>query len=350
MLQIFWQQGCLADLDQAIAASPYLPPQYNFDAAMPTQRYASFAEHAGCSNVTDVLACLRTKDSATLQRANGSVNSAAFYGNWAFLPVIDESFITSLPSTALSQKKVNGQHILVGNNADEGAGFVPTIINSTQTLQTWLEGNFPALDPSSIADVLQRYIASLDNSTLKFATSGLGPVTALTTSPVATGIQQLANLIYAEATFICPSYWLNDAFASHDRTSYHYQYSVPVALHTNDVSAYFGPAIATQPLPFTTTFRQIWGAHIGSAATAAATGLQNLTWPAWVEGETSQMLNPNVTGGTQVEVRLRIGGNATESMGPGLVNDFSAVNARTWEGGRGDRCAFWQELSGLIPI
>lgn len=31
------------------------------------------------------------------------------------------------------------------------------------------------------------------------------------------------------------------------------------------------------------------------------------------------------------------------------MNDFSLVNAYTWEGGRGVRCDFWRSMAGIVP-
>ncbi|KAL6702832.1 hypothetical protein ACN47E_000918 [Coniothyrium glycines] len=332
----------------AIAASPYLPPQYDYNASVPTQRFQDFASRAGCSNTTDTLVCLRGKDSEILQAANAAANSVAFYGNWAFLPVTDYDFVATLSSVALEKKQVNGEHILVGNNADEGSLFVPPGINSTNALKTWLQGNFPSLNTTVIQHIVDAYASNSTDSTAKFATSGFGPANALTTSPVATGIQQTAYNIYAEATFVCPSYWLSGAFTTAHRTAHHYQYSIPVALHAADVSGYFGPATPNQPPVFTDAFRHIWGAQIERGTPAAA--LTNLTWPTWVEGETSQMLNLNTTGGVEFQATLSTGVNATEYREPGLRNAFSTVNAWSWEAGRGERCAFWREIASLVPI
>lgn len=49
--------------------------------------------------------------------------------------------------------------------------------------------------------------------------------------------------VYAETTFVCPSYWLADAFANStiSHSAYKYQYSVPPAQHAYDVGVYFGP-------------------------------------------------------------------------------------------------------------
>jgi carboxylesterase type B len=336
-----------------VAASPYLPPQYNFDAPIPTERYESFASRAGCANTTDTLSCLRSKDSLTLQTANSDQNTASFYGTWAFLPVTEPStgFITTLPSASLTAKRVNGEHILVGNNANEGVLFVPPTINSTLALQTWLAGAYPNLNATDLAAILEAYPASNNTNTDRFATTGLGPVTALDVSELATGPQQRADNIYAEATFVCPSYWLNDAFTTQNRTSYHYQYSVPAALHGSDVSAYFGPATANQPPQYTSVFRQIWGGFIEMARPTRAEGLGDLTWPAWVQDGESRMLNLNTTGGVPYQApQTGVGVNVTQFREPGIQNNFSVVDALAWEGGRGERCEFWRQIARRVPV
>ena len=42
--------------------------------------------------------------------------------------------------------------------------------------------------------------------------------------------------IYAETTFVCPSYWMAMAYNDYGRSSYKYQFSVEPALHGADVS------------------------------------------------------------------------------------------------------------------
>lgn len=43
--------------------------------------------------------------------------------------------------------------------------------------------------------------------------------------------------IYAETTFVCPSYWMAGAYNDYGRTAYKYQYSVAPATHALDVAA-----------------------------------------------------------------------------------------------------------------
>jgi carboxylesterase type B len=333
---------------QAIAASPYFPPQYKYNAPQPTHFYKEFVSQAGCNNSTETLACLRGKDSITLQRANENITANNFYGNWAFLPVTDNSFLKTLPSIALANKRVNGESILVGNNANEGSLFVPPTINTIEALKAWLHGAFPTFTEADVLLVLAAYPSSdapVDPSAAKFATSGTGSATAINVSSLATGQQQRASNIYAEATFVCPSYWINDAFTTQNRTSYHYQYSVPAAVHGDDVSAYFGPAKPNQPPSFTSIFRHIWGNFTVSAAPERAVGF----WPAWVEGSTSQLLNLNTTGGIPYTAPTITGGNVTQYKEPGVQNVIGVYNARTWEGGRGERCEFWRSIAARVP-
>jgi carboxylesterase type B len=68
--------------DKSIAASPYLPFQYKYDAPVPTSKYYAFSQAAGCPSSGNVLSCLRGKDSATLQQASFNVTQAATYGYW----------------------------------------------------------------------------------------------------------------------------------------------------------------------------------------------------------------------------------------------------------------------------
>jgi carboxylesterase type B len=341
----------LLTMHQIIAASPYLPPQHKFDASAPTRQYESFSTRAGCANSTETLSCLRSKDSITLQTANSDVNAANFYGHWAFAPVTEpgSGFINTHPSDSLAAGLVNGEHILVGNNANEGPLFVPTI-DSTRALQTWLQDAFPSVASTDFEAILTAYPPSNLTNNDTFATAGLGPVTALDMSSFASGVQQRAYNIYAEATFVCPSYWLSGAFATKHRTAFHYQYSVPGALHGSDVTACFGPATPSQPRSFTTVFRQIWGHFVTAANPATAKGLTKLTWPAWTEDGHSKMLNLNITGGVPYSAPQLTGATITEYTDPGLQNDLSVVHALKWEGNRGSRCELWRSIASKMPI
>lgn len=66
----------------AIAASPYLPFQYEYDAEFPVSTYNALAEEVGCAGEEDILACLRGVDSAVLQEASHAVTQTQPNGFW----------------------------------------------------------------------------------------------------------------------------------------------------------------------------------------------------------------------------------------------------------------------------
>ena len=73
------------------------------------------------------------------------------------------------------------------------------------------------------------------------------------------------------------------------------------------------------------------------------------SWPSWSREQPIQ-LNLNQTGGlptTVIDGFVHI--NITELVDPGLSPAFELVNAYRWEGGRGERCDFWQRVGGQIP-
>ena len=134
---------------------------------------------------------------------------------------------------------------------------MPQNITTEDDLVSWLQLTFPLFGNSDIAKVLLYYStsnASVDPNADEYATSGYTGATANNESVVATGQQQRANNIYAETTFVCPSYWLAEAFSNPPRESWKYQYSVIPALHGSDVSAYFGPESPQQGPDFGKAF------------------------------------------------------------------------------------------------
>ncbi|KAF2651659.1 alpha/beta-hydrolase [Lophiostoma macrostomum CBS 122681] len=335
---------------KGIYASPYHPAQYDFDDPEPTGRYYDLASTVGCGSSGSVLECLRSKDTETIFEAAINVTANATYGVFPFQPVTDYKFITSRLSDALESGQVGSQNALVGNNADESPYFVPYGISTLENLTDWLHLEFPRFSDADIEAVLAAYPSpdTPDDPTApKYATSGNGYPTAINVSSVATGHQQRAYDIYSEIVMDCPSYWINDAHKPNK--SYHYQYSVPFAIHGADIPAYFGPITPNQSPEFSTVFKSIWGNFIkrGNPSIASESALAH--WPEWVAGDRSKLVNLNETGGVPYEMPS-LWGNVTQYTEPGLENDFSIANAYTWEGGRGARCEFWKSVASKIPI
>lgn len=385
MLQAMAYGGSLGEqlFTNVIAASPYLPMQYGYSDFVPSQSYYAFAAAAGCFSdrpygsigSSPIFQCLQNADTNTLINASADVSQESTYGTWAFLPVTDGIFVQDLPSRQLLRKKVNGLNILSGNNANEGPLFVSPNITTEDDLVTWLRQTFPLFSTNDIAKVLYYYPSSnaTDTTSPLFATTGDSGPTAINQSNIAVGQQQRADNIYAETTFVCPSYWLAEAFSGSSQgqgKAYKYQYSVLPALHGYDVASYFGPSGTPPYSPsFSRAIKQIWGNFVmnnnPSISEAVAVGQTNgSTAPSSSQGGNGSnpatnfpefsiaspyMIDLNQTGGVYVSSPDYLGGNTTAQTGQGAVNDFTLVNAYTWEGGRGIRCDFWRSVGDLVP-
>lgn len=323
----------------------------------------------GANGSMSVFDCLVSKDTESLVNASSIISQSGAYGTWAFLPVTDGVFVVDTPSRQLLRKKVNGLNMLVGNNANEGPGFVPQTIATEEDLLAWLRLTFPLFSNNDIAKILFYYPSSNDSTTdaALYATNGESGPTAVNQSNVGTGQQQRANNIYAETTFVCPSYWLAEAYSDSNfgqGKAYKYQFSVIPALHATDVPAYFGPVGSGQfSVSFSRAFKQIWGNFVinndPSIPQAVALGQTNSTYPQpAVENPAANwpsftVYNPyqidlNQTGGPIVTIESG-GFNLSAETGQGAVNDFRLVNAYTWEGGRGVRCDLWRSIGDLVP-
>ena len=89
----------------------------------------------------------------------------------------------------------------------------------------------------------------------------------------------------------------------------------------------------------------------GAASSQDAGDGQITDWPVYTNANPIQ-INLNQTGGTEVIIPDFIDAkniSVPEFVGPGLTNKFDAVNAFTWEGGRGIRCDFWRSMGVIVP-
>lgn len=214
MLQTMAYGGTQGDFlfQNSISASPYLPMQYDYNAWAPTQAYFAFATAVGCfdgtsitTNTSSIFACLQGKDTLSLQLASAMISAAALPGDWGFLPVTDGKLIQQLPSQQLLKQQVNGLRVLSGNNANEGASFVPRIRTQADLL-SWIHLTFPLFTEADISKLLLYYPnptnASVDPTATLYSTNGLTGLTALNQSDLANGPQQIADNIYSETTFV----------------------------------------------------------------------------------------------------------------------------------------------------
>ncbi|RKF59731.1 Lipase 1 [Erysiphe neolycopersici] len=365
--------------NNAIVASPYYPPQWHFDDDQPTKAYNEFKRNVGCEKISEnitVFECLSSKDTYSLQNASAYVSTGANYGQWAFLPVIDTAFIIKSPLDQLHNGEVNGLRLLSGHNSDEAPAFVPQVIQNVSDFNSYLQSLFPSIDQQLHAKISNLYAIPDTIPGPLFSTLGSSGPSALNQSTFATGQQQRANNLYAESTFVCPSYWLADAFSNLNKKSWKYQFSVPPAAHGTDMNAYYMSNAAlfsegTLSDGFRTGVQLSWGQFIinndptlpHSVIDEFSTNTNrkhhenlsaalNTSWVEW-DKNSMNMLNFNSSGGTEktLTVIIAVGKfiNVTMNVNPGLTANWTIADAATWENGRGKRCNFWSHLKKYRP-
>ncbi|KAK2015854.1 carboxylesterase [Colletotrichum eremochloae] len=368
--------------DGVIASSPYLTSQPQFDGVRPTKAYHSLAEHVGCSSTnktSSLFSCMQNVDSITLQNASDWVSTQGLYGHWEWGPVIDGKLITHIASTHLGSRpdSVKGVRLLTSNVADEGPYFTWQNITSQENFVRFLKTYYPKLTAFNMTEVLTLYTQDhedflitsskdANNTDPGFDTDGRDAPYATTMSNYAMGWQQVANDFYAEATFVCPSHWLADAYATKaGAKTWRYQFSAPPAYHGFDVGsgsdydvllAPVDTPNSTVPSSLRHALQTAWGDFIVNGAPTLRDSDTNTTfWPQWKEeGKgVANMLNVNVTGGVPIEqnssfdgmVTLHITSHMPGGSGtPPLQAVFEIVNGDTWEDGRGKRCSMLAEL------
>lgn len=252
------------------------------------------------------------------------------------------------------------------NNANEGVPLTNPNVSTLAEYNDFIANTFPRFTSSDIAALNTTYqivSAQEGDSAPRFDTLGDSGPTALTVSEMATGLQQAVFNLAAESTFDCPAQWLAQAFSGSSRQAWKYQYSVTPAYHASDLTAYFAVNATVPSADFRYTFQKILGnfimhdspvitvedatvGHANATVPAAANG--NIDWPQFTTSSPT-MMNLNTTGGdvTQVVVTPELA--YYERYDPGIVNDFRLVDSLTWEGGRGQRCDFWESVSERVP-
>ena len=252
---------------------------------------------------------------------------------------------------------------------------MPQTIEAEADLVTWLRRTFPLFTNNDVAKVLQYYPssnASVDPELPLFATNGNSGPTALNQSTVGTGQQQRANNIYAEATLVCPSYWIAEAYSNNiaGGQAYKYQFSVPPALHAYDVAVYFSePGTMIYSVDIATAFQKIIGNFVVESNPSITSQIANGVTTGNMSNSTSPVSSwPPFTVYQPMQVDLNttcqysaIASKPLDGFGLGFFldhkfcgsagdrNSFRLVNAYEWEGGRGMRCDFWRAMGELVP-
>jgi carboxylesterase type B len=89
--------------------------------------FKNLTQLTGCSNTTDSLQCLR---SLPFSELNAVVNTTQLSGVWA--PQIDGDIFARHSSDQVAEGAFVKLPIIVGANSDEGTGFAPKGLNTTE--------------------------------------------------------------------------------------------------------------------------------------------------------------------------------------------------------------------------
>jgi len=232
-----------------------------------------------------------------------------------------------------------------------------------QDFRDYIDLTFPWFSDEDKAALEDNYSYDGDDqdtnhSAPRYMTDGTSGITAVNQSNFGTGQQQRVFNVFAEYAFDCPSYWLASAYPQ----AWKYQFSAPPSYHGFDLQALWS-GTAVPGASFKHAFRKIWGSFIinddpiisvadaqgGVTNSTVPVGVNGLIdWPAW-DDENPVLLSLNATGGTPKYF------NVTEYLkyytyaDPGVANSIKIANATSWEGGRGERCAWWLEMAPKVP-
>ncbi|KAJ7616846.1 alpha beta-hydrolase [Mycena polygramma] len=280
-----------------ITSSTFLPSQYNYDDRIPELLFSEVVSQTNCAAAADVMACLRSADANALQTANTQINNGGFFGTFLFVPVVDGTFITQRPTLSLQQGKVNGEALLAVTNTFEGTDFVDQNTGATADARQYALNLFPDFGSAQADQVGSLY-------------AGVG-------DPL---FQE--NAVQGESIFICPTYFLLNAFLGR---SFKGEFAIPPGLHANDV-AYYWPTLSTPPFQnrdFINAFAQSFTSFAISLDPNVKVDPTTITppWSQWNVGNTE--MNFNETDGIPV-------------VGPVTTSDALL-----------QRCQFWDSVGNL---
>ncbi|KAF7424779.1 hypothetical protein PC9H_010090 [Pleurotus ostreatus] len=282
----------------AISSSSFLPSQHPFDGAVPERIFSQVVSQAGCGGAPDALSCLRTANVSKLQAANTQVNRAGFFGTFVTVPVVDGDFITQRPTVALRQRRVNGEALLAMTNTHEGNAFVNPSTAATVKAANYALRLFPDLGTANAAAAARLY------------------------APFGSPINQV-NAIMGESIFVCPSYFMLDAFPA---ASFKGEFAVPNGSHAEDIAFYFpsGRTPAFKNLPFVISFAG-----------------------AFVDFATSLDPNEKIDNGNITPLWSKYLVEHSEMLFNRTANGRPGIRAITTSAALLQRCAFWESVGHL---
>ncbi|KAL9582931.1 MAG: hypothetical protein Q9203_005285 [Teloschistes exilis] len=207
-----------APFQQAVIQSPgFQPLPGNF------QQEQAFDTFLSLLNVS-TLAEARQMNSSALSKANVQQVAGSPYGLFSYGPVVDGLFVPALPGKLLLQGSFDHSlKLMLGHNADEGLTFTTPFVTNDTAHDEFVKSYVPDIDPSVAGYIEDQLYPTVSNSTLYTDETGR------------------LSLLISELAFVCNTLYLDRAFGNE---TFAYQFSVPPALHGQDVPYTFfnGPS------------------------------------------------------------------------------------------------------------
>lgn len=206
---------------QAIPQSPGFAPMTSH-----LQQEQIFQDFLHILNVSSIQQARQLPTQALIM-ANLIQVAHSIYGTFTYGPVVDGSFVPDVPGKLLLQGSYyKNIKVMVGHNADEGLVFTPPFITNNTAYESFLRLSYPDISPSVVSYISNVLYPPIFDGSLGYK-DNIGR----------------AALTIAESVFTCNTFYLDRAYGNN---SYAYQFSVPPALHGQDIAYtyYNGPSAA----------------------------------------------------------------------------------------------------------
>ncbi|KAJ1554280.1 hypothetical protein HK405_005492 [Cladochytrium tenue] len=252
--------------------------------------FVKYASLLGCdATIPGVMTCVRAANQTAVTAASNAISTSAVPGQFGWTPCIDGYFYSTRPSVQLVAGAVADVPVIFGSNTDEGAGWVPSQINTEASMVQFFRDTFPNLTDAAVEGILTTYPAGDYSSQWVRAETAWG-----------------------EMAYICSVHFEATACSNSTRKSsvWKYRFDQPLTdggyvTHGLDVAYTFGIGTVTD---------------IRNLMMDTFSGLASLQYPAWKTYDSTEM-----------QLRLRDGLIGLEKEDQNIVQ----------------RCGFWASIYNL---
>ncbi|KFY18744.1 hypothetical protein V491_04715 [Pseudogymnoascus sp. VKM F-3775] len=197
-------------------------------------QYDALVERAGCKSASDTLACLRKLPEGDLQAVNFNIPTPGGTDDtplFMYSNVVDGDITTDFTYKLFEEGKFINVPVIFGDDTNGGTIFAPMSADTPTAMNYFLRTQFPLLTAEHLSRIDELYPEGK-----KF--------------PGAGRYWQSASDAYGHMRYMCPSIYLNAAFAKKSIPSWNYRYNVEDSVsqanglgvsHTIEVNAIFGP-------------------------------------------------------------------------------------------------------------